>query len=190
MATPADLLAAHYRRTNARVLAVVEELDDDRVRLAPAPGAHSVAFNLWHLARWADDLAAQVPAMTPVLTERLGPGRQIWEAEGLGSRWGFPAGVLGHHDTGMLMDDGAAAGLPMPPKAELIDYARRAFAAAERAVAAVGDQLLEPDGRGGSPASTAIVGDAVATHLEHNNRHLGEIECLRGLLGLRGSATR
>ena len=32
--------------------------------------------------------------------------------------------------------------------------------------------------------------NVVMPHLVHDNRHLGEIECLRGLLGLRGTATR
>src|SRR5687768_6616116 len=114
MATAADLLAAHYKRTNARVLAVVEELDNDQLRRAAAPGAHSVAFNLWHTARWADHLAVNIARMTPALTERLGPDRQIWEAESLASRWAFPAASLGHAETGMLMADDDAAGLPLP----------------------------------------------------------------------------
>jgi hypothetical protein len=33
------------------------------------------------------------------------------------------------------------------------------------------------------------VGQAVMTNLEHDNRHLGMIESMRGMLGLRGSAT-
>jgi len=190
--TVSELLASHYRRTNARVLAVLEDLDDAQLRRAPLERAHSVAFNVWHLARWADHLASSIPAMTPALSQRLGAGRQVWETEGLAARWGFPSEALGYHETGMLMQDDVAATLPMPPKDDLLDYARRAFAAAERAVDGIGDQALEPNTpeRERDPTSTATVGDAVAAHLEHNNRHLGEIECLRGLMGLRGSATR
>ena len=95
MATAADLLAAHYKRTNARVLTVVEELDDDQLRRFAAPGAHPVAFNLWHVARWSDHLAVSIPRMTTALADRLGHGRQIWEAEGLAGAWGFPAEAIG-----------------------------------------------------------------------------------------------
>ena len=91
----------------------------------------------------------------------------------------------------MLMD--ATTDLPLPGKADLLDYARRAFAATERALAALtDDDLRTPNAleAGGAHAATPTIGDAILTHLTHTNRHLGEIECLRGLQGLRGTATR
>ena len=38
-------------------------------------------------------------------------------------------------------------------------------------------------------APTRTVQNVLLTHLAHDNRHLGMIEALRGVLGLRGSAT-
>jgi hypothetical protein len=190
---PAAILAAHFRRTYDRVLRVVDDLSESQLSWRPGPAAHSIGWNLWHLARWTDHLQASIPAMTPALAERLGPGRQLWEADELAARWGLEPGQLGQHETGMLMADDAAARLALPARNALFDYVRRAFAAAERAVGAIDDvELTRPNAleRAGEAASQATVGDAVTAHLEHNNRHLGEIECLRGLLGLRGTATR
>jgi hypothetical protein len=87
----------------------------------------------------------------------------------------------------MLMDEALAAGLPLPPKDVLVAYARRAFAAAEAAIAAIDDAELLRD-RTDQPGTP--VGRAILVHIVHDNRHLGEIECLRGLLGLKGTATR
>ena len=189
----AGLLARHYRRTNDRILAVVDDLTDEQLTHAEGERAHSVAFNLWHLARWADHLQSRIPLMTPALGEQLGERRQVWDAEELAARWGFAPDALGYHETGMGMADADAAGLPLPPRAELLAYARRAFAAAEEAIGAVDDEQLHAPNRterveGGNAHAT--VGDALLAHVTHNNRHLGEIECARGLQGLRGTATR
>jgi DinB family protein len=183
----AAVIAFHYRRTHERALALVAELSDEQAAWRPTPGAHSIGFILWHLGRWADHLQATVPTMTAELGGRLGEGRQIWEAEGLASAWGLTPASLGHAETGMLMGDDDAATLPLPDRAVLLDYARRAFAAADRAVGAIDDrQAVQP--QAGNPDRT--VASAVLTHLTHDNRHLGEIEYLRGLQGLRGTATR
>jgi hypothetical protein len=89
--------------------------------------------------------------------------------------------------------DEAATRVAFPARDALFDYVRRAFAAAERAVGAIDDvELTRPNALEGAGVASgrARVGDAVTAHLEHSNRHLGEIACLRGLLGLRGTATR
>jgi hypothetical protein len=97
---------------------------------------------VWHLARWADLLQANLPDMTPELGEKLGSSRQIWETESLAVKWGFEAAGLGYSETGWLMDDAQAAKLPLPAKDVLLDYVRRAFSAAERAVDALDNNSL------------------------------------------------
>ncbi len=187
---PADLIAFGYRRTHERVLALVDDLSDEQLAWRHT-AVHSIAWNLWHLARWADHLQERIPHMTAELGRRLGMSRQVWEAEGLAARWGFTPAALGHAETGMLMDDEAVLSLPFPAKEAQLEYARRAFALAERAVEAIDDQQFrQPNATEQAGPDTPTVGSAVLTHLTHDNRHLGEIECLRGLQGLRGTATR
>jgi hypothetical protein len=53
---------------------------------------------------------------------------------------------------------------------------------------AIDDQLFVT--MRGPTDNRAPVGDAILAHLVHDNRHLGEIETLRGLQGLIGTATQ
>ena len=194
----AAAVARVYRETHERVLALAGRLDDDELVWRPGPTSPSVAFTLWHLARWADHLQATLPKMTRELGEKLGARPQLWLADNLAARWGLEAAALGYEDTGMLLEDDLAAQLPLPARDTLLDYVRRAFAAADAAVALVDDtqfaayeQPNTTDETGAAlQASSATVGGAIVSHLTHDNRHLGMVECLIGLRGRPGTATR
>ncbi|OLC54587.1 MAG: hypothetical protein AUH85_11440, partial [Chloroflexi bacterium 13_1_40CM_4_68_4] len=139
------LVSRLYKRTQDRILKLGEDLDDDHMRRR-FESTNSIAFNIWHCARWADHLQSILPLMTATLTARLAARDEIWTTEDLAARWGFPAPKkLGHAQTGMGMDEGVSATLPMPPKVQLLDYARRAFAAASSSVATVDDSDLALD---------------------------------------------
>lgn len=195
--TDAPPIVFAYQQTHARVLKVVEDLSDEQFRRPAVPKVHAIAFDVWHLARWADHLQAHLPRMNADLGRFLGERRQVWEAEGLAVRWGLTPDELGFHQTGMLLEDAAAAALALPSKDVVLAYARRAFGAADEAVGALDERSLagpnEPELRQRSivnPAGRVTVADAIVSHHAHDNRHLGEIECLRGLMGLRGTATQ
>lgn len=188
-----SVVTANYRETHEHVLAAVEGLSDEQFAWQSGPSGHSIAWNLWHIARWADVFQANMPARTAALAQRLGPGRQLWEAEDLAASWGLDPALLGYKGTGMLMDDEASPSLALLSKEALLTYARRVFEAARTAVDAIDDeqfQAVDAYRLAEDPSSSARVGDVVISFLVHDNRHLGEIECLRGLLGLRGSVTR
>ncbi len=176
------------RQAHMFTLKLAEDLTDEQFRWSPGALAPPVAFHVWHAARWADLLQAKLREMTEALGERLGPGGEIWEAERLAEQWGFDAGALGPGATGMGMDDEASAALPLPAKEVLLDYARRAFAAMDSAVEAVGDDDLSESCTDHYGQRTSV-GSAVLSHASHVNRHLGMIEALRGVLGVRGTAT-
>jgi hypothetical protein len=175
-----------YTRTLQDVLRTVEPLTEEQFHRRPA-NTNSIAFNVWHLARWADHLASILSEMSPSLRQRLGAMPEIWTAEGLQARWQFPAD-LGQAATGMELDADAAAALPMPAKDVLLDYAKRAFAQAGRAVASLRDDDLlvdaridparvpwiEPTESYGPPLSWVLV------YARHDNRHLGMIEAIKG----------
>lgn len=180
--SPAATVALNYRRTHERALKLAEDLRQEQLVWRPGPKAPSIGFHLWHMARWADHLQAFLNNAS----------QQIWEAQGLAQRWGFTQRALGHMDTGMGMDDDASASLPLPGKDALLDYARRAFAAADAAVEQVGVRRFDApreDPRT-SWADAPTIGAVIIGNLAHDNRHLGMIEALRGVQGLRGTATR
>lgn len=193
----ADVIADMYALGHRNVLEAVAELGEDQMRWRP-PRTNSIAFNLWHIARWADHMQLVVGALTPGLRERLGrTSSEIWTRDALSAKWGFPTGRLGSGETGMGMDEDASAELPLPAKDDLVAYATRAFEAADRAVREVRDDDLA---RGAEFDPVAIpwasssdygtVAGWILGGIRHDSRHLGMIEALKGSMGLRGTATR
>ncbi|TMC72696.1 MAG: DinB family protein, partial [Chloroflexi bacterium] len=84
---PADMLDLAKQRskmTRELVLKVVDGLSNEQLAWRPAPRAHSMGWTLWHIARCADKLAAQV-----------GGTAEIWTREGLATRWGLAEILLG-----------------------------------------------------------------------------------------------
>ena len=179
--TPTGMIVELYRETHKRVLKLIEDLSDDQLAWRPTPTAHSIGFNLWHLARWADHLKA-----------RLGSGPQLWEEEGLAEKWGLDSSTLGYDETGMEMDHDAAVRLclALPGKDILLDYARSAFAAVEAVIGALDEGNFWKPRKSEIDGSDTSIGRSISVHLTHANRHLGQIEFLHRAQGLRGSATK
>jgi hypothetical protein len=181
-------IAERLAKTHARLLAIVADLSEDQFGWRPDLHAPPIGFHLWHMARWADRVQATLPAMSAALGQRLGPGGEIWTTQALARQWGWPAEALGYGQTGMELGDELAAELRLPPKPILVGYARQAFSAADRTFGAIDDQLLQERGTD-IYGRVSSVGYVLLVHLSHASRHLGTIEGLRGVQGLRGTAT-
>jgi uncharacterized damage-inducible protein DinB len=186
--TTARLIVARITRAHGQVLDLTADLPEEALRWQAGSHAPAIRFHLWHLARWADTVQANLPGLTPALGRRLGAAEEAWVAEGLAHRWGLTPGQLGGGDTGMGMDDDVSAALPLPDREALLAYTRRAFAATEQRLAALSPADLD------APCTDLygkvnVVGDVLLSHLTHVNRHLGMIEALRGVQGARGTAT-
>jgi len=164
-----DTLSRSYRLAHERLLTTAGALSSEQFTWSAGPSVHSVAWHLWHAARWDDVFASY-------LHKALGkdPRTQVWEREALADRWSFASGAMGRRDTGTEMSDEAAEAMRFPAQTEVVGYARLAFAYADEAITLIpDDQLLaappvEPDG------NTKL--DNVLTYLEHLSRHLGMIE--------------
>jgi hypothetical protein len=177
-----EAIGEYYRSRHALVLNLVDSLNDQQITWQPNKTTPSIGFHVWHLARWADYLQE-------VLTST---DAQIWEQEELATKWGFASTDLGFAETGLGMDDDIVASLIFPGKEVLLDYARRAFTKADQAVSALGDDQFHRKvrDRHGIEGKELMIGDAVLNWLVHASRHLGMIECLLGVQGLHGTATR
>lgn len=172
---PDEVLAeviARSRQTHERLLKIVEDLTDEQLAWRPAPKAHSIGFTFWHVARADDNAQAD-----------LNGTDTIWNTDEYAARWGHPVKGIG-----MGWDDDAAASLPLPPKAELVGYALRVFKACDDASDLDGGRFMETR-KSRFMSKEATLGDIVLTVITHDNRHLGEMEYIKGLLGLRGSVT-
>jgi hypothetical protein len=183
-----------YCQTHQRLLRLAERLDDAQLHWRATPESHTIAFHLWHVARWADHFTSAIPGMTEALQARLDAPEQVWEREDLAAKWGFTPEELGFDQTGMTMSDDEARALPFPDRAELLGYAREVFAAAERMVRAVDEKQFhaveQPQSLTEGVWNEGTVGEAILTHAAHACRHLGAVECLAGMQLGSGTATR
>lgn len=180
-----DAVKQRFKVGHQRVLRALEDITEEQMRWHPTPSTHSIAWNGWHLGRWADYLQAKIPTMTPRLHEALGSQQEIWHAEGLLASWGFDPTVLGWKQMGTDMDDKVAASLRFPDKETVVDYMRRAFASAERAVDGIIDEEFGLTYR--SPHAwegERVIGIYVVSYYAHDERHLGQITYLRRLMEL------
>jgi DinB family protein len=180
-----DAVKQRYKLGHQRVLRALEDVTGEQMQWHPTPVTHAIAWNVWHLGRWADYLQAQISTMTPRLQEVLGPTQEIWELEGLAVRWGLDSAVLGWRQLGTDMDDAMAASLRFPGKETVLGYAHRAFEAAERAVDSIADEEFGLIYR--SPhawAGERVIGLYVVSLYAHDERHLGQIIYLRRLMEL------
>lgn len=171
-------LAERLHATHGMALAVGGEVDDAAFRRRPATTAPSIGFHLWHVARWSDRLQSG-----------LGASRELWESEAFAARWDLANAKLGHAATGMGLGDEESASLRLPEKDEVLGYARAVFEAVERRLGALEERDLAAPCPSGLYAETRTIAELLLRHFGHVSRHLGMIEALRGVHGLRGTAT-
>jgi hypothetical protein len=180
--TLAETQLRFYRLSHERLLTVSEGMTAEQFSWSAGPSLHSVAWQLWHCARWDDVLAAHINC-------DLGrqPQEQVWARESVAESWSLTPGSMGRRDAGTELSNEEAEKIKFPAQSEVIDYARRAFAFTEDAIAAIPEDLLLEVAKNDPDGDTNL--DNVIIYLEHLSRHLGMIESIRGLQGLEGSAT-
>ena len=182
-----SLLVKNYAIAHGRVIESAERTEEAEFAKSMGKRVHSVAWQVWHIARWDDRFAEVMVDKTPDLARRFGPPSQIWVSESLAKQWSLPIGHMGRRDTGTEMDDESADALRLPEKALVLDYARRVFARLQTVLEAMPEASLfvvmpdDPDGD--SYAHNVML------YLDHLQRHLGMIEALRGQQGTPGTAT-
>ena len=174
--------------THRVVLAFAAELNEEQLHWRPKGYSTSIGFHLWHLARESDFLRAVLLERTPQLGPDFGEPREIWAAEELARRWGFPTELTATVGTGL--NDEVAASLPIPPKDELVDYLRRSYNSLEAFVELLDRRYPTLDGLGEElQRKLQKIRLNLLVFISHDCRHLGMMECLKGLQTGFGSAT-
>lgn len=170
------------------VLEFARELDEDQLRWRPRGYSTSIGFHLWHLARESDFLKAIILERTPQLGTDFGEPVEIWAKDNLAQKWGFPTDLTATVGTGL--SDELAATLPIPPKDELIDYLKRSYAAIEGFIQLLDERYSTFDGLDEElTRKLQNIRLNLLVFLSHDCRHLGMMECLKGLQTGFGSAT-
>jgi hypothetical protein len=189
MPTPAlyDTLYS-FRDIHKVVLNLVEDLNDEQLNWKPEGYSTSIGFHLWHLARESDYLKAALLGHNPQFVPEFGDGKEVWEKEDLAKVWGFPEGL--HQTVGTGLTDEVAARLPIPKKDELLGYLRNSYEALECFIEMLDtkyptfenvDEELKK--------KIEMIRLNLLVFLSHDCRHLGMMECLKGLMTGFGSAT-
>ncbi len=154
-------------------MAVVADLGDAQLSWRPTPKAHSIAYTLSHLARTEDNFQNDVNG-----------GGTVWANGGFAAMWGYP-----EKGVGVGWEDERAASLPTPGKATLLEYVRAVFAAADKAADSLDEEGLNETRPSTFLGADAILGEILLGSVTHGNRCLGEMEYIKGLQGMKGSAT-
>lgn len=170
---------------------MVDELSEDQFRWRPPQGPQSIGWNLWHIARWDDYLAEVLLQHTPSL-RHLGPALQVWNERDIATRWGLDSVDLGLEDGGTSLSDSQAAAMTFPSKEAVTEYAEEAFAHLDSILPELDDALIPQ-------VLPTVTTEAFPTHdpygvtvvemFRHACEHLGTMQALKGMLGLRGSVT-
>jgi uncharacterized damage-inducible protein DinB len=183
MADALDLIKERVKLANKQALALAESVTAEQLAWRPTPKAHSIAWTLWHIARSADRMSVELAAPGANRTE-------VWVGDGLAKRWRLGPEVIGSNSVGTDVSDDVAATIAPPARDDLLGYARRAFAAVESSVAALTDADLGREYESAVLERHETVGNTLLICLTHTNRHLGELEYLKGLQGMKGTVTR
>ena len=170
------------------VIEFAENLNEDQLHWRPRGYSTSIGFHLWHLARESDFLKAIILGRTPQLGEGFGEAKEIWEKESLAQKWGFPTELNATVGTGL--SDEVAATLPIPQKDELMDYLRRSYEALEQFVELLDERYPNFENMNEElKKKLQNIRLNLLVFLSHDCRHLGMMECLKGLQTGFGSAT-
>lgn len=177
-----------FRDIHKVVLNLADGLNDEQLNWKPEGYSTSIGFHLWHLARESDYLKAAILYHNPQLVPEFGDGKEIWETEGLAQKWGFPVEL--HETVGTGLSDEVAANLPIPKKDELLGYLRNSYTTIEGFIEQLdvkypSFESVDDDLR----KKIEMIRFNLLVFLTHDCRHLGMMECLKGLQTGFGSAT-
>lgn len=178
----------HFRDIHKVVLRLAESLDDEQLRWKPEGYSTSIGFHLWHLARESDYLKAAILEHDPQIGPDFGDGKEIWARDNLAQKWGFPTELQATVGTGL--SDEIAANLPIPQKDELLDYLRCSYEAIEHFIELFDERYSFFDNpEDEMTKKIQNIRSNLLVFLSHDCRHLGTMECLKGLQTGFGSAT-
>jgi hypothetical protein len=178
----------HFKQIHKVVLDLADDLSDEQLNWKPEGYSTSIGFHLWHLARESDYLKAAILYHNPQFIPEFGDGKEIWEKEKLAQKWGFPEEI--HKTVGTGLSDEVAAALPIPSKEELLDYLQNSYDAIECFIELLDTKYSNYENiEEELKKKIEMIRLNLLVFLTHDCRHLGMMECLKGLQTGFGSAT-
>ena len=162
-----DLLLDIFGRLPDLIRSTVDGLSPEQLRWAPAPGANTVGWLVWHLTRIQDDHVAEVAGEA-----------QVWESGEWAVRFGLQPGTL---ETGWAHTPDQVAALQPESGRVLVEYYDAVARRTGSFVAALTPDDLDRvvDERWDPPVTLGVRLVSVA---EDDLQHVGQAAYLRGLI--------
>ena len=164
-----DLLVDCIKQLGDWTEDALKELSAEQINFLPEGRTTSIGFSAWHVYRTADNITNFVIQQKP----------PVWIAEDYVTRMGLPKVAQG---TGMGLDD--ARGITIADPAMLLEYGNKVLGNVMEYIKATSLAELEPiqliKPLGEMPR-WRVFRQVVMTH---GFMHLGEINALRGMMGL------
>ncbi len=134
-------------------------------------GVH-IAFLAWHLVRTEDNIVNFILRRQPT----------VWLEGMYDQKFGLDRV---HQGTGWSLEQ--ARGLRLPSAQEFLEYARRVWQSVEEFLGTIDDAYLEQTVTIKPLGDMKVLNAIGNVCMTHGYTHLGEIQHLRGLMGLRGA---
>ena len=168
-----DFIRSSLRQMHSSYDDSVTDLSLDQLHWRANEHGCAIAFALWHYVRTEDNIIQFVLQRKPT----------VWLDGGWHDRFGLPKSAQG---TGMSQEDAQA--LRLDPKEDFQQYMRDVWQATEAFLGDKDDEFLQKRITVKPLGEMAIEGAIGNMCLTHGFTHLGEIQHIRGLLGLQGMA--
>ena len=155
----------------------------------------SIAWHLWHIARWADRLQAGLSDRSGEMDRSGAMANERWVRENLAAEWHLDPFTLAVFEAGSEMKAEFTHLVAQIGKKRLLGYASSAFADFNKRIEKISDEELtlklrtaaNVDYEAGIPGTLMVMAptntqilDELLFHEGHAARHLGMIEALRG----------
>lgn len=168
-----EFMRSSLRQLNSAYTDGIADLSAGQLHWRANDQGCPIAFILWHYYRTQDNVIRFVLQRKPT----------VWIEEGWDKRFGLDRIAQG---TGMSLEDAQA--LRINSKEDFLAYMDGVAKATDEFLAGLDDEALEQTTTV-KPVGEMPISNAIGTMcLNHGFTHLGEIQHLRGLQGLRGMA--
>jgi hypothetical protein len=168
-----DFIRGSLRQLHGSYNDAVSDLTDEQLHWRANERGHTGAFVLWHYYRTEDNIINFV----------LQHKSTVWLDGGWDQKFGLHRTAQG---TGMTLEEAQA--LRLTPKGDFMAYMDAVARATDDYLAGLDDAALEATTTV-KPLGEMAIKNAIGNMcLTHGFNHLGEIQHLRGLQGLRGMA--
>ena len=173
MSALVDFIRSGLHEINSEYRNAIADLSLEQLHWRANDRGCPIAFILWHYYRTQDNVIQFVLQRKPT----------VWLEKGWDKRFGLDRIAQG---TGMSMEDAQA--LRIDSKEDFLAYMDGVAQATDAFLAGLDDEALERTTTV-KPVGEMPIRDAIGNMcLNHGFTHLGEIQHLRGLQGLRGMA--